>query len=1568
MSEFETRLTRASAPAESHASQSESKADTACDSLLGTVKSTFDPFKETFSSEGGTLHHVSEAVNSLASLQGMPSQLLNTGIAQIPLLDKMPGMPAATIGVPHLGTPHAHSHPPSSGFPLPSVGATIGSGCLSVLIGGIPAARVLDIGIAPTCGGITPFFDIQTGSSNTFIGGMRAARMGIDMTRHCNPMGHVGHSGGEAASAAEKGEEVASEAAQVTGRAKTLGRAGKAWSVGNAAVGPASGVAAAADDASQGEIAAAAMMAAQTAADLAFMALSNLMGKDPGIEPSMGALLVGDPTVLIGGFPLPDSQMMWHTAKHGIGKKVRARIAPERQEAGPCRDGHPVDVVRGTAENEFVDYVKVEVPEFSLERFYCSGWRDQDGVLGFGFRHGFQHELRMLRTRAIYVDARNRTYPFRRNAAGQYAGICSGYELEQRDGRCFVLHHERLGDMIFDRANDSDRVARLVRYVKSDVQRTLEYSRDGALMRITQEDCRAHQRQLIDFRYDDHGHVVELYLKDQEGGSQRIAHYRYDTAGCLVEVTNILGARTSHKYDRRRRMIQETDPNGYSFLYRYDNQDRCIESVGEDGRWRVVLGYQPGRTVVTRVDGGKWTFLYNEARTVTRIVDPYGGATERVTGDDGQILRETDSGGRVIRWLYDERGGNTGRLDGWGNHWPPREEALTLPNPLTHEIPATPLGLQWGDARPTDLVDRILLPPEIDTLVNKFASNIVVSAPTEQHDAAGNVIARTDEYRQTEYLHRDDAGNLLFLRDKDGCGYHNTITSWNLRESEADPLGNTIRYRHTAKGEIAVVIDATGNESAYTYDLKGRISRVVRHGVLRETYRYDEGDRLIEKCDGAGTVLLRNEVGFDGLCSHRVLGSGDIHTFAYDALGNVTEASTTRFKVTRTFDGFGRLTGDRRDDQGVEHRYAGQHRSETMYFGHYAVHYEEIDGRQILIRTPDGGEHRMLRSTDGRVLMQLANKTNVLYMFDRLGRATGRLSWQESRTDQLRSTQYAYSATGELQRVTDSVTGSTEYRYDAAHRLIGKVQGGLLVSRFIYDGAGNLLDSPTSGSMQYIEGNRLARAGGTVYEHDSRNHIVQATSETGCRRTYHYNSMDLLVKEQLSDRPVAWTADYDGMCRRVATTCGSQRTDFYWDGDRLAAEVNADGLVRLYVYANDMALVPFMFFDYLSKDAALDSGRAYFVFHDQVGMPQWIEDMDAKTVWAAEHTDPYGSIDVAVGSSIEYNLRFPGHYFDESTGLHSNRFRSYNPALGRYLQSDPLGQRGGINLYSYTANPLLKVDVLGLSADECKAGEHSSDGPGNTSTGHVAEQLALWGEPVSVHKTPPERPRLSREEGQRVVDGIHAAMRSTERANRTTGLTELEDGRLVITSNAHSLTPSQRAEAVRLLLNRGFGPDDVIFVDGKHLSFGYHPSYDKPVTEHHQPNANYVSSRTDRKLQPENIEASENLPDPSTLQNPHLHHAEQRGIEASYKASGRPPTRQWSSSGDEPGNPDRPGHGGAACRHCARVQQELGIRNETGIQPGSGKSPIEGWDGRIDRTTHTIPGENWENHRAWWRR
>jgi RHS repeat-associated protein len=66
------------------------------------------------------------------------------------------------------------------------------------------------------------------------------------------------------------------------------------------------------------------------------------------------------------------------------------------------------------------------------------------------------------------------------------------------------------------------------------------------------------------------------------------------------------------------------------------------------------------------------------------------------------------------------------------------------------------------------------------------------------------------------------------------------------------------------------------------------------------------------------------------------------------------------------------------------------------------------------------------------------------------------------------------------------------------------------------------------------------------------------------------------------------------------------------------------------------------------------------------------------------------------GHDFHQPLRFPGHYFDAETGLHCNRFRYYSPELGRYLESDPDGILGGLNLYAYTANPLREVDVRGL--------------------------------------------------------------------------------------------------------------------------------------------------------------------------------------------------------------------------------------------------------------------------------
>jgi RHS repeat-associated protein len=71
-------------------------------------------------------------------------------------------------------------------------------------------------------------------------------------------------------------------------------------------------------------------------------------------------------------------------------------------------------------------------------------------------------------------------------------------------------------------------------------------------------------------------------------------------------------------------------------------------------------------------------------------------------------------------------------------------------------------------------------------------------------------------------------------------------------------------------------------------------------------------------------------------------------------------------------------------------------------------------------------------------------------------------------------------------------------------------------------------------------------------------------------------------------------------------------------------------------------------------------------------------------------------VDREAQGAFAYDLRFPGQFFDQATKLHYNYFRDYDPRLGRYIESDPIGLDGGINTYAYGSNdPLRHVDPLG---------------------------------------------------------------------------------------------------------------------------------------------------------------------------------------------------------------------------------------------------------------------------------
>jgi RHS repeat-associated protein len=111
----------------------------------------------------------------------------------------------------------------------------------------------------------------------------------------------------------------------------------------------------------------------------------------------------------------------------------------------------------------------------------------------------------------------------------------------------------------------------------------------------------------------------------------------------------------------------------------------------------------------------------------------------------------------------------------------------------------------------------------------------------------------------------------------------------------------------------------------------------------------------------------------------------------------------------------------------------------------------------------------------------------------------------------------------------------------------------------------------------------------------------------------------------------------------------------------------------------------------------------YYIYTDHIDTPRVItRASDNLIVWRWDQVDPFGFAPAnenpqALGVFTS-NARFPGQLYDKETKLHYNWHRDYDPQLGRYVQSDPIGLEGGLNTYAYVeGNPVNYVDENGLS-------------------------------------------------------------------------------------------------------------------------------------------------------------------------------------------------------------------------------------------------------------------------------
>jgi RHS repeat-associated protein len=1001
--------------------------------------------------------------------------------------------------------------------------------------------------------------------------------------------------------------------------------------------------------------------------------------------------------------------------------------------------GDPVDTLTGAVYDRKLEFRLVGPIEFSWFRHYDSSQSHRSFALGNGHTHEFERSLSYDAGEIVFHAPVGRQLRFPLPARPGEEVLLHGFVLRRITFLTFHLLQHATPTMEFEFA-DANHPAPLRRLFRGRDQILFAYDTRQRLQRIIDSAERT-----IDVSQDALGRIVSLTWQDGSSATP-LAAYRYDDAGNLAAITYQSGHGYQFEYDADHRMVMRSGRKGFKFRFVYDALGRCVESVGDNRLYAVRLEYRVPRrlTRITRADGGVWDYAFDPSGALVQIRDPLGGLRRFFRDAARRVVQEVDANLNVTRVLYDASGAPVARIDplGWRSEIP---EDPNAPAPRDRRIAGDPFEYQYGGLADAT---RIALPnaselaamqlPDIIKAIASVRSPVTPVAGSPHLVAPlgvewwpkpeqgrvfndfGKLVAQHDESGRSRHWSYDASGNLAAYRDFDGGCWTYEYGTWHLLLGATNPARDTVHFSYTPSAQVASFADELGARSEYRYDLNDHLVEVRRHGRVRDEYVRDAAGNLLEKRAADGRVLLRFERGKGNLPVQRTLASGDEHRFRYDPLGRYLLAATRHDSVELAYDSIGNCVSEKRNGMGVVHRCEGWNvRVESLLFDRFAVRYER-SARELQITDPAGATHAVTLHGHGIVRRRFSNGTEEVAQYD---------VWRRCRFKSVnRSTKgrwtrrYHWSGESELELIEDSETGNVRHEYDESHRLSRRttLEG---VEDFRFDPAGNLMQQPGLEMVVLLPGNRIASSRDEQFAYNDRNHVERRETSRGSWR-YEYDSRDLLVRIQTPSGD--WSAQYDALGRRTRKTWNGSTTEFYWSGDQLLAEIAADGRVRIYVYADALALTPLLFVDYDSIESPCESGRRYCIVTDQLGTPCLVENERGETVWRAR-IEPYGRTHVHAGASIEFNLRFPGHYSDAEIALNYNRFRYYDPALGRYLQSDPWGISGGTNLYAYRSNPLAQVDVRGLGEEgdtPRKSPEDDAEGTTSKQSGKSANPLA----------------------------------------------------------------------------------------------------------------------------------------------------------------------------------------------------------------------------------------------------
>ncbi|WP_434114258.1 RHS repeat-associated core domain-containing protein [Methylocaldum sp. GT1TLB] len=831
----------------------------------------------------------------------------------------------------------------------------------------------------------------------------------------------------------------------------------------------------------------------------------------------------------------------------------------------------------------------------------------------------------------------------------------------------------------------------------SEPGRSISFTYDSHGNRLTKTITAGGQSRTWTYTYNDDGQVTSV-----DGPRTDVADLTtlaYDAQGNLSTVTNALGHVTTYgAYDAHGRVGRITDPNGLVIDLAYDARGRLISRT-VDGTTATFQYDGVGQlTQVTLPNGAYLQYTYSAARRLTDITDALGNTIHTTYDLAGNKLREevfdpANTLARKHQWVYDSLSrlaqsiGAAGQTTHYGYDANGNLTSVTDPLNRVTTYAYDALNRLVSETDPLtgvtgysyDALDRLLAVTDPASLTTSYTYN-----------GFGDLLQEISPNTGTILYSYDSAGNRLTRQDANGITTTSSYDALNRLLSVDYPgTASDVSYTYDqgphGLGRLTGLTDGAG-DTAYQYDVRGRLTTqtVTIDGLSYTTrYGYDDADRLVSLTYPSGRVIGYPRDNTGRITEVRSTSQGQTEVVAtglsYRPFGPLAELTFGNGLIlTRSFDADGRLTEqaagtvqhhayalDEADNiLGITNRLDMGRNQNFTYdaldrligangpYGSRGWSYDEVGNR--LLETRSAGQTAYRYALDTHRLLAAEGLDNRSFAYDEAGRMVGAGSYQFGYREDGRLTtvnqeslpRAAYRYNGLGQRVQKTTFQTTGYHYDAAGHLIAESgEAGQPLREFVY------LDDLPLAFIRSPEGR----------EQDfNRDGVIDRSD------------VDILL--QARNQPVG-----PGDPRDL-------------DRDHWITVLDARRLVLRCDYPTCVGGAP-----------PQSEPAVYFVQADHLAAPRLLTDQNQTVAWFWD-SDPFGGgrpEEDPDGDQqpLTLNLRFPGQYYDGESGLHYNYFRDYDPSLGRYLESDPIGLVGGLNTYAYVGNnPIRYTDPRGLEA------------------------------------------------------------------------------------------------------------------------------------------------------------------------------------------------------------------------------------------------------------------------------